>query len=87
MRGGDAARRGEGNNEMVGLEGNRLGEGKREGSGDNIRFRIGDIHGRGGNTGRRNQDKRLKWGGMERSECRRMVRKCKLVNILHKDRV
>ena len=87
LRGGDAARRGEGNNEMVGPEGNRLGEGKIEGSGDGIGVRIGYRHGRGGNTGRRKQGKRLEWGGMERNKCRRIVRKFKLINILHKDRV
>ena len=87
LQGGDAARRGEGNNEMVVPEGNRLGEGKSEGSGDGIGVRIGDRHGRGGDTGRIWQGKRLKWSRMEQSECRRMVSKCKLVNILHKDRV
>ena len=87
LRGGDAARRDEGNNEMVGPEGNRLGEGKSEGSGDGIGVRIRDRHGRGGNTGRRKQGKRLEWSGMDRSECRRMVRKCKLVNILNNYRV
>ena len=87
LRGGDTARRGEGNNEMVVPEGNRLGEGKSEGSGDGVGVRIGDRHGRGGNTGRRKQVKRLEWGGMERSECRQMVMKFKLVNILHKYRV
>ena len=86
LRGGDTVRRGEGN-KVVGPEGNRLVEGKSEGSGDGIRVRIGDRHGRGGNTGRRKQGKRLEWGGMERNEFRRMVGKCKLVNILHKDRV
>ena len=45
LRGGDAARRGEGNNEVVGLEVNRLGEGKSEGSRDRIGVRIGDRHG------------------------------------------
>ena len=87
LRGGDAARKGEGNNEMVGSEGNRLGEGKSEWSGDFIGVRIRDRHGRGGDTGCRKQGKRLEWGGMERSECRRIVRNFKLVNILHKDRV
>ena len=71
-KGGDAARRGEGNNEVVVPEGNKLGEGKIEGSGDGIGARIGDRHGRGGETGRRTQGKRLEWGGMERRECRRM---------------
>ena len=45
-----------------------------------------DMEG-GGDAGRRKQGKRLKWGGMERSECRRMGRTCKLVHILNKDRV
>ena len=72
MRGGDVARRGEGNNEVVGIEGNRLGEGKREGSGDGIGVQSGDSHGRGGDAGRRKQGKRIELGGMEQSECRRM---------------
>ena len=72
LRVGDAVRRGKGNNEMVGPEGNRLVEGKSEGSGDGIGVRIGDRNGRGGNMGRRKQGKRLEWGRMERRECRRM---------------
>ena len=60
---------------MVVPEGNILREGKSEGSRDGIGFQIGDRHGSGGNTGRRKQGKRLKWDGMERSECRKMVRK------------
>ena len=74
LRGGDAARRGEGDNEVMGPEGNRMGEGKREGIGDGIGFQIGDRHGGGGDAGRRKQGKWIKWGGMERSECRRMVK-------------
>ena len=31
---------------------------------------FGDIHVGGGDVGHRKQGKRLKWGGMERSECR-----------------
>ena len=46
LRGGDTARRGEGNNEMVGPEGNRLGEGKSEGRVDGIGVQIGYRHGR-----------------------------------------
>ena len=72
MRGGDAERGGAGNNEVVGIEGYRLGEGKGEGSGNGIGVRSGDRHGGGGDAGHRNQGKRLKWGGMERSECGRM---------------
>ena len=72
LRGGDAARRGEGKNEVVGPEGDRLGEVKIEGSGDVIGVGIGDRHGRGGDAGHRHKGKRLGWGRMERSECRRM---------------
>ena len=77
MRGGDAARRGEGNNEVVGPEGDILVEGKSKGSGDGIEVRSGYRHGRGGNVGRRQQGKRLEWGEMERSECRKMGSKAK----------
>ena len=72
LQGGDTARRGAGNNEVVGPEVNKLGEVKSEGNGDVIRVRIGDRHGGGGDVRRRKQGKRLEWGGMERSECRRM---------------
>ena len=66
-------RRSEGKTGVVVPEGNRLGEGKSEGSGDGIVVRIGDRPGRGDDAGRRKQGKRLEWGGMERSECRQMV--------------
>ena len=59
---------GEGDNEVVGPEGDRLGESKSEGGGDGIR--IGDRHGRGGGTEHSQWGERLEWGGMERSECR-----------------
>ena len=65
-------RRGKGNSEVVGPEGNRPGEGKSEGRGYGIGVRMGDRHGRGGDTGLQKQGKRIEWGGMERSECRRM---------------
>ena len=68
MQGGDAERGGAGNNEVVGPDGNRLREGKSEGSGNGI----GDRHGGGGDAGHRKLGKRLEWGGMERSECRQM---------------
>ena len=47
--------------------------------------RIGGRRGRGGDTGLRQQGKRLEWGGMEWIQCRQVERK--LVNILHKERV
>ena len=69
---------------MVGPEGHRLVEGGSEGRGDRIGVRIGDRRERGGDAGLRQQGKRLEWGGMDLSECRRVG--IKLVNILHKDR-
>ena len=56
---------------VVGPVGNRLGkiQGKRNGDGIGVRFGFRVIHGGGGGAGNRNQGKRLKWGGMERSEC------------------
>ena len=42
--GGKAERGGAGNNEVVGPEGYRLGEGKSEGRGNGIGVRIGDRH-------------------------------------------
>ena len=84
MRGDNTERWGEGGNDMVGSEGDRLGESKRKGGGDGIR--IGDRHGRGGGTELRQWGERLEWGGMEWSECRPVESK-KLVIILHKDRV
>ena len=73
LRGGDAARRVEGKNEVVGTEGNRLGEGKSEGIGDGIGVRIGDRHVKGGDAGRRKKGKRIEWGGMEQSKCIQFV--------------
>ena len=72
LQGGDAERGGAGNNEVVRPDGYRLGEGKSEGSGNVIGVQVGDRHGGGGGKGHRKQGKRLKWGGMERSECGRM---------------
>ena len=70
LRGGNVAKRGEGDNEVVGPEGDRLGEIKSEGSGDGIGVGTGDRHGRGCDAGLREWVKRLEWGGMEWSECR-----------------
>ena len=79
LQGDDIDRRGEGDNEVVGPEGDRLGESKSEGSGDEIRIRPGDRHGRGGGTELRQWGERLERGGMEWSKCRPMGSKCKLV--------
>ena len=68
LRGDDASRGGEGNNAVVGPEGNGLGEGESAGSGNIIGVRVGDRQGRGGGAGLRQQGKRLEWGGMEWSE-------------------
>ena len=62
---------------MVGSEGDRLGEIKSKGGGDGIR--IGDRQGRGGGTELRQWGERLKWGGIEWSECRPVGSKFKLV--------
>ena len=70
MLGDDIDRQVEGDNEVVGPEGDRLGESKSEGSGDIISIRPGDRHGRGGGKELRQWDERLEWGGMEWSECR-----------------
>ena len=72
LRGCNAARGGAGNNEVVGPDGYILGEGKGKGNGNVIGVRVGDKHGGGRGAGHRKQGKRLKWGGMERSECGRM---------------
>ena len=72
LRGGDADRGSAGKNGVVGSDGHRLGEVKGEGSGNVIGVRLGDIHRGGGGAGNRNQGKRIKWGGMERSKCGRM---------------
>ena len=87
LQGGDATRRGKGDNDVVGPEGDRLGESQSKGSGYGIRVGTGERHGRGGDAGRGQQGKRLKWGRMEWSKCRRVGSNGKLVNILHKDRV
>ena len=52
FQGDDTDRQGKGGNEMVGSEGDRLGECKSKGGRDviRIRIRIGDRHGRGGGT-------------------------------------
>ena len=72
LRGDDTTRGGEGGNEVVVPEGDRMGESKSKGGVDGvrIRIRIGDRHGRGGGTELRQWGERLKWGGMEWSECR-----------------
>ena len=67
LRGGEAERGGVGNNEVVGPDVYRLGEGKGEGSGNVIGVQVGDIHGEGRCVGHRKQGKRIKWGRMERS--------------------
>ena len=69
LQGGDVERGGAGNNEVVGPDGYRPGEGKSEGSGNGIRVRIGDRLGGGGDAVHIKQRKWLKWGIMERSEC------------------
>ena len=79
MQGDDTDRQGKGDNEVMGPERDILGERKIEGSGDGIRIRTGDRHGRGGDTGLRQWGERLKWGGMEWSECRPVGSKFKLV--------
>ena len=63
---------GEGGNEVVGSEGDRLRESKSKGVGDGIRIRIriGDRHGRGGGTELRQWGERLEWGRMEWRKCR-----------------
>ena len=71
-KGGDAERRSAGDTEMVVAEGHILGEGQGKGSGNRIGVQLGDRHGGVGGSGNRKQDKRLKWGGMERGECGRM---------------
>ena len=57
---------------MLGTVRHRLVEGQGEGNGNGIGDRLGVRHGGGGGTGNIKQGKRLKWGGMERSECGRM---------------
>ena len=81
MRGDDTDRRGEGGNEVVVSEGDRLVERKRKGGGDGIRtiIRIGDRHGRGGGTELIQWGERLEWVRMEWSECRPVGIKFKLV--------
>ena len=69
---GNTERGGAGNNEEVVPDGFILGESKGDGSGNGIGVRIRDRHGGGGDAGHRKQGKRLKWGGMERSECGQM---------------
>ena len=54
---------------VVGSVGHRLGECQGEGNGNGIGVRFRVRHGGGGGKGNRKQGKRLKWGGMERSEC------------------
>ena len=72
MRGSEAERGSAGYAKVVGSVGHRLGEVQGKGNGDRIgvRFGFGIRHGGGGGAGNRKQGKRLKWGGMERSECR-----------------
>ena len=69
LQGGDAEKGSAGNTEIVGSDGHRLGEGQGEGRGYRIGVQIRERHGGGGGEGHRNQSKRIKWGGMERSEC------------------
>ena len=57
---------------MMGLDGHRLGEGQGGGSVNGIGVQIGDRRGGGGGAGHRRQGKRIKWGGMERSDSGRM---------------
>ena len=57
LRGDDTDRGGEGGNELVGSEGDRLGESKSKGGGDGSR--IGDRHGRVGGTDLRQWGERL----------------------------
>ena len=57
---------------MVGSDSHRLGEGQGEGRGNGIGVQIRDSYGGGGGAGHREQGKRIKWGGMERSNCGRM---------------
>ena len=85
LRGDNTERGGKGHNEVMVSERNRLGEGENAGSGDRTGVRFGGRRGRGGDTGLRQQGKRLEWGGMEWIQCRRVG--SKLVNIIHKDRV
>ena len=72
LRGEDTTRGGEGGNEVVGPDGDIMGESKSKGGvyGVRIRIRIGDRHGRGGGTELRQWGERLEWGGMEWRECR-----------------
>ena len=72
MQGDDTDRGGEGGNEVVGSEGDRLGKSKIKGGGDGII--IGDRHGRRvGGTELSQWGERIEWGGMEWSECRLVV--------------
>ena len=67
LQGENTDKGGEVGNEVVGSEGDRLGESKSKGGGDGIR--IGDRHGRGGGTELRQWGERLEWVRMEWSEC------------------
>ena len=60
LQGDDTDRGGEGGNEVVVSEGDRLVESKRKGGGDGIR--IGDRHGKGGGTELRQWGERINWG-------------------------
>ena len=70
LQGDNTDRRGDGGNEVVGSEGDRLGESKSKEGGEGIRIGIGDRHGRGGGTEIRQWGEQLEWGGMEWSGCR-----------------
>ena len=59
LQGDDTVRRGAGNNEVVGPEGDRLGESKSEVSGEGTGIRTGDIYGRGKDAGLKQWGKRL----------------------------
>ena len=72
MKGSDKERGSAGYTKVVGSVGHRLGEGQGKENGNRIGVRLGVRHGGGGGAGNRKQGKRIKWGGMERSECGRM---------------
>ena len=66
LRGDGTDRWDEGGNEVLGSEGDILGESKGKGSGDGIRIRIRivDRHVKGVGTELRQWGERLEWGGM-----------------------
>ena len=80
LRGGDSARRGEGNNEVVGIEGTRL-ERTRNRSPNRRQTKKGRQRGKQ----KAGKADRVSRNGAERVQ--KNGKKCKLVNVLHKDRV